>query len=152
MHHAVAERCGGNQTFLGVVNVKAVIRAGGVGLVLEFALEFQQIIFKAIFKRGDVRMTAFAARGFAVGAEEVVPGGEVVVHHKCRGEALTFAAVTRYAYASVNASPLPKDCPARRGNETAFVPYLARGAAFYLPGAFQTQRVFNADAAHFAYV
>ena len=80
VNDAVAERRGGNQAILGIMDVKTVILARLVGFILQFTLKLQQVVFQSVFERGDVRVTALAFAGFAIGEQEVFPGAELLEH------------------------------------------------------------------------
>ena len=73
MNDAVAERRGGDQPFLGVMDVETVILARGVCFCAKFMLQFEQVIFQPILELCHVCMPALAFAGFAVGEEQVFP-------------------------------------------------------------------------------
>jgi hypothetical protein len=62
MHQAVTERRGRNQTRLGIVDVKIVVRPRTIRLRLQFYLQCEQIFFQVVLECRDVGVFAFAAR------------------------------------------------------------------------------------------
>jgi len=66
MHDAVTERRGGNQSTFRFVNVETGVRAGSIGLIQQFALQRDEIVFQPVLERGGGRAPAFAFCRFAI--------------------------------------------------------------------------------------
>ena len=79
VHHAVAERCGGDEAALGFVDEEVRVGAWTIRVGAQGVLERQQVFFQTVFKGGHACLVALAAAGALVGEEEVVPGGQLGV-------------------------------------------------------------------------
>lgn len=78
--YPVAERRGGDQAPLRLVDKEARVWPWMVGPAEQFFPQFEQVVFETILEGGHIRMAALALRGLAVREKEIVPRAETFIH------------------------------------------------------------------------
>ena len=84
MDHAIAKGRGRDQAPLGLVDVKAGVRAGAVGLGDQFTFQAAQVVLQVKFKRRRRRAAALAPARPTPGPVQVLPGADLGIEMAVR--------------------------------------------------------------------